>query len=383
MNRSRIVGPTLIIISIFLMALLVAGCGGGQPSSVTSSVTGSVTYLQRSVLPPDAVVTVQIQDVSKADAPAIVLGEQVIRTEGKQVPFAYSVPYDPKQIQDNHTYSMRATIVDGAGNLLFTSTTAYLVITRGNPTSNVEIVVQPVAAPSAPATSELTGVVWLWQGTTDATGKTTTPDDPNKYTLEFLPDGRVHAVADCNSANGPYTVEGASLSIGPLAGTLVACPPGSLSDTYLKQLQNAGTYVMSEGSLIINLKADSGDMKFSPQSADLAGTNWIVTGYNNGKQAVVSTMAGTELTAVFGADDSLAGSAGCNNYTASYQVNGSNITIGPAATTRKMCALPEGIMEQEQQYLTALSSAATYHLRGNNLELRIANGALAVSYIKP
>jgi len=61
------------------------------------------------------------------------------------------VPYDPKQIQDSHTYSMRATIVDGASKLLFTSTTAYPVITRGNPTSNVEIVVQPVAASSAPA----------------------------------------------------------------------------------------------------------------------------------------------------------------------------------------------------------------------------------------
>jgi len=163
----------------------------------------------------------------------------------------------------------------------------------------------------------------------------------------------------------------------------VACPPGSLSDTYLMQLQNAGTYVMADGDLIINQKFDSGDMKFSPQPAGLAGTNWIVTGYNNGKQAVVSTIAGTELTAAFGADGSLTGSAGCNNYTASYQVDGRSITIGPAATTRKACTAPEGIMEQEQQYLTALSSAATFSLRGNQLELRTAADALAVTYIKP
>jgi uncharacterized lipoprotein YbaY len=367
---------------ILLMGALpvLAGCAVGQ--SLPASVTGNVTYLQRIALPDDAVVTVQLQDVSLADAPATVLGEQVIQTEGKQVPFAYSVPYDPQQIQDNHSYGMRATIADGAGNLLFTSTTAYPVITQGNPTSNVEIVVQQVA-PSAPATSELTGVVWLWQGTTDAAGQTTTPDDPNKYTLEFLPEGRVNVVADCNSGSGPYTVEGASLSIGPLATTLVACPPGSLSDTYLIQLQNAGTYVTADSNLIINQKADSGDMTFSPQSADLAGTNWIVTGYNNGKQAVVSPILGTELTAAFGADGSLSGSAGCNNYTASYQVDGSSITIGPAATTRKACAQPEGIMEQEQQYLTALSSAATHRLVGNKLELRTADGALAVTYVKP
>lgn len=368
-----------LLLMVAVLALpLIAGCAGGQ--SQGANVTGTVTYRQRSALPQGAVVTVQLQDVSRADAPATVIGEQVIHPEGKQVPFSYSVPYDPKQIQENHRYSMRATITDSSGKLLFTSTTAYPVITQGNPTSNVELVVEPVAS-SAPATSDLTGVVWLWQGTTDATGKTTTPDDPNKYTLEFLPSDQVHVQADCNTANGPYTAEGSSLSIGPFAVTRAACAPGSLSDTYLQQLQNAASYVMANGNLIINQKVDAGNMKFSPQSADLAGTQWIVSGYNNGKGGVVSPVTGTELKAVFGADGKLSGSAGCNTYTASYQVNGSNITIGPAATTRKNCA--DNIMQQEQQYLAALSSAALYRLAGNKLELRRTDGALAATYLKP
>jgi hypothetical protein len=42
-----------------------------------------------------------------------------------------------------------------------------------------------------------------------------------------------------------------------------------------------------------------------------------VTGYNNGKQAVVSVVIGSELTADFKADGNLGGSAGCNSYFAS------------------------------------------------------------------
>ena len=55
--------------------------------------------------------------------------------------------------------------------------------------------------------------------------------------------------------------------------------------------------------------------------------------------------------------------------------------IGPAGTTRKMC--PDNLMQQGQQYLAALSSAAVYRLVGNKLELRRADGALAVSYREP
>jgi putative lipoprotein len=114
-------------------------------SATTESVTGTVTYLVRSALPPDAVGNVQLQDISLADAPAIIISEQEFATEGKQVPFPYELPYDPAQIQSNHRYAVRAQITL-AGKLLFTSTQAYLVITGGNPTKDIEIIVQPVPA---------------------------------------------------------------------------------------------------------------------------------------------------------------------------------------------------------------------------------------------
>jgi heat shock protein HslJ len=48
--------------------------------------------------------------------------------------------------------------------------------------------------------------------------------------------------------------------------------------------------------------------------------------------------------------------------------------LGPAATTRKYCLAPEGIMEQEQAYLAHLASVAGYRIQDARLELLDAEG---------
>lgn len=131
--------PIFFTLGTMLLISILTACG-----SRSSRVTGTITYLQRIALPEDAVITVQIQDTSLADAPATVMGEQVIQTKGKQVPFDFAVPYDPAAIQDNHTYTMSVRITDGTGKLLFINDTAIPVITRNNPTEDVEIVVVQV-----------------------------------------------------------------------------------------------------------------------------------------------------------------------------------------------------------------------------------------------
>jgi uncharacterized lipoprotein YbaY len=105
-------------------------------------VAGTVTYIQKIALPPDAVLTVQLQDVSKADAPATVIGETIV-TEFDEIPIPFAVSYDPEVIDTRNTYALSVRITDGAGNLLFTNTMSYLVITQGNP-SEVEVMVEPV-----------------------------------------------------------------------------------------------------------------------------------------------------------------------------------------------------------------------------------------------
>jgi uncharacterized lipoprotein YbaY len=90
------------------------------------------------------VVEVTLADVSRADAPMIVVSTQRLETLGRQVPFAYALTYDTATIDDRLTYVVSARITD-AGRLLFVSTRRYGVITRGSPTSNVEVVVDQVS----------------------------------------------------------------------------------------------------------------------------------------------------------------------------------------------------------------------------------------------
>jgi uncharacterized lipoprotein YbaY len=103
-------------------------------------VTGSVLYRERIALPPNATLQVQLVDVSRMDAPAVVLGEQIVSPTG-QVPIPFEIAYDPGQIDDRMSYAIQARIeVDG--ELMFISTRAYPVITRDSPTKDLEILVE-------------------------------------------------------------------------------------------------------------------------------------------------------------------------------------------------------------------------------------------------
>ncbi|UCH36098.1 MAG: YbaY family lipoprotein [Armatimonadota bacterium] len=121
------------------VAALFAAAYGCSESAAT--VSGTVTYRERIALTPNAVLEVALVDVSRADAPAEVIGRQVIESPG-QVPIAFSIEYDPADIQANHTYAVEARIREG-DDLRWVSTEAYLVITRDRPTQ-VDMVLRAV-----------------------------------------------------------------------------------------------------------------------------------------------------------------------------------------------------------------------------------------------
>jgi uncharacterized lipoprotein YbaY len=123
-------------------ALLAAAYGCSPPMA---AVSGTVTYRERIALTPDAVLEVELVDVSRADAPAEVFGRQVIESPG-QVPISFAIEYDPAGIQDSHTYAVQARIREDE-QLRWTSTEAYLVITRDHPT-HVDIVLRAVGGES-------------------------------------------------------------------------------------------------------------------------------------------------------------------------------------------------------------------------------------------
>ena len=115
-----------------------------------ATVTGTVTYRERIALAPNAVVEVKLIDVSRADAPAVTLGEQIIEDPG-QVPIAFEIEYDPADIDKKVTYAVQVRIMEG-DRLAFINDMRYQVITRDSPTHVDMVLVKVGATPSQPTT---------------------------------------------------------------------------------------------------------------------------------------------------------------------------------------------------------------------------------------
>ncbi|ELV8811478.1 YbaY family lipoprotein [Vibrio vulnificus] len=132
----------LVMMSVFFGALL-AGCQTSEPlvkDQGIQTISGTVFYRERIALPEDAAVTLVLEDVSLADAPAKVIAKHKFITNGKQVPLSFDLAYDSKKIIANHRYNVRARI-EVNGRLRFISDTIVPVITDEANTHNVEIMI--------------------------------------------------------------------------------------------------------------------------------------------------------------------------------------------------------------------------------------------------
>lgn len=185
--------------------------------------------------------------------------------------------------------------------------------------------------------------------------------------------------AGCNTYNAAYFNLADRITISLPAATLKACPAPILAQEqiYLAALIAARRYTATDEILQLQDVNGSELLSYTRQANKLPGTSWNVTAYNNGKGGVVSVLQGTSLTTDFGTDGNVSGSGGCNRYTAPYKTLASSIQIGPLASTRQACA--QSIMDQENQFLSALEGSATYQIDGNILELRRSDDALMVT----
>ncbi|VTM52065.1 glycoprotein-polysaccharide metabolism [Klebsiella pneumoniae] len=94
-----------------------------------------------------------LSDASLADAPARVLSQKAVRTEGKQAPFNFALPYNPADIQPNARILLSAAITVN-GQLMFITDTVQTVINQGGTHADLTLVpVQQTAVPVAPVSS--------------------------------------------------------------------------------------------------------------------------------------------------------------------------------------------------------------------------------------
>lgn len=246
-----------------LLAVVAVACGGAAPQATDQAaiesapagelaypagdgtVSGVVSKLDRSALPPNAVVDVQLRDTSIADAAATVLAQQTITTDGQQMPIPFSLTYDPAQIVPSGIYSVFASVtVDG--QLQYISQTATPVITNGAPTTGVEVLVGPVM--TGAAGGSLTGTV-------------------NKLDRSALPPNAVIEVELVDVSSGtPVPVT--STQVNP-AGQQVPIPFELPYDA--AQIDPAGSYLLNARILV------DGQPQYASQTGVLVLTNGAPT----------------------------------------------------------------------------------------------------------
>ncbi len=228
----------------------------------------------------------------------------------------------------------------------------------------------------------LEGATWRLTQVVHADGQLHAVPDSVEATAIFA-EGAVSGSGGCNRYTAGYTVNDGKLTIGMAASTMMACPEPqtAVEQPFLAALAATMAYKIEDGQLSL---LDAGGQKIATfkaqQPVALKGISWRATVYNNGRGAAVSLIDGSEITATFGTDGVLSGSAGCNHYRAAYVTEGSSITIQAPAATRKTCSDPKGVMQQESEYLKALTTAATYAIQGQQLELRTAEDALVALF---
>ncbi|KLN66369.1 MULTISPECIES: YbaY family lipoprotein [Vibrio] len=131
----------LVLFASLVVGSVLVGCQS-SPSTLTENkvdtVTGTVAYRERIALPKGALITVTLQDVSLADAPAKIIAKHRFETNGAQSPFKFDLAYHTSKIDPRHRYSVSARI-EVNGKLRFITDTMYPVITDSEYTNNVDL----------------------------------------------------------------------------------------------------------------------------------------------------------------------------------------------------------------------------------------------------
>jgi copper homeostasis protein (lipoprotein) len=146
------------------------------------SLPGTATYRERMALPPDAVFEAELQDVSRADAPATVLARARLEPAGSP-PFRFEIAYDDATVQPGRRYVVRAT-VKGGDRLLFTTDKVYPVLDGRNAPLNMLLVSARGDRPQGSATGSIGKLPASFEGELPGAG------NPIVWHVDLLPEGR-------------------------------------------------------------------------------------------------------------------------------------------------------------------------------------------------
>ncbi len=130
--------------------------------------------------------------------------------------------------------------------------------------------------------------------------------------------------------------------------------------------------LVAAAATVVLVSVAVGWIMVTSRDTSLDGTRWILVSYGT-RENPQGVLSGTEINLQFSKGEA-GGSAGCNRFTAKYEAKGNTLQFGPIASTKMMC--PEGIMQQETVFLSALGSIQSFRITGSTIEIAYQGGIL-------
>lgn len=219
------------------------------------------------------------------------------------------------------------------------------------------------ATPTPPTGSAIPPVVWELVAFAEAEADPGEVAEPERYTVQFLPDGRLSIQADCNSGGATYTAEDGTLQISPIRTTLIGCPSDSQADPFLILLSAATTFEFDDDGMLL-LTGPEGILTLRPA---LTAVVWEWREFRSGDDSVVVPDHPERYTLVFFDDGKLAVRADCNRAMGTFSVDGPTLELDAAAMTRATCP-PDSLSDR---FVRDLGDVRSHVFRNGNLYLAL------------
>ncbi len=351
-------GPVAAVFAIALST----GCEGSRDAPADSrataspetAITGTLTYRERIALPPGSTADVALMDPSIADTGAPAISSTTIELEHRQVPIDFELTVPAADVPASRRYSLRATISDADGNLLWITDTANM-IDLGDPSVDAGTLILKRAG----ATGDTAAAQPPWIARGNEPGWRLTIDARN-ISLRY------------NYGEDELVLPRPQPTPSPTGRTYVAADGAHQLrvDVTERICRDDMTGMPHPEQVTVNIDGSTLSGCGGSPASLLTGAEWVVE--DIGGKGIIDR---SRATLNFGKDNRVAGRASCNTYGASWTLSGEGLTIDQGQSTLMSCS--PALDDQEREFLRLLESVARFDITDDGaLVLQAADGGI-------
>ncbi len=204
------------------------------------------------------------------------------------------------------------------------------------------------------------------------------PVIPDTYPSVHFMAERYSGYNGCDWFLGVYRVDGNTVRMEMPAATQYGCGEDQTdlidqAATYTDGLENITVYELADGKLLLYTAEDQLLLTMAPlESLPFEGTTWNLKFLASEGAFWQPLAADTAITATFDGER-MTGNAGCNEYAATFTRDENQFYLDELTVTEKSCSEPEGVMDQEEDYLSMLADAGILVESARTIELFTAD----------